>query len=110
MFAHRSLVYLVEEGMRCVMNLEDVDSLLSSMPPQRFEDPMRAYERARLQQQRQLLVALPHHQQHLARNSTHSFAVASRGCPILRSRGWPSPWTSTSLTPPGGLRSRPFIS
>lgn len=65
MFSGRSIQYLIEEGIRCLMDLEDVDSMLAALPqpPQAShpqtpvtEDPLRAYERARLLAQRQQLV------------------------------------------------------
>lgn len=52
MFSARTLSYLIEEGYRCLMDLEDVDALLASLAPQQFEDPMRAYDRQRLVSQR----------------------------------------------------------
>jgi len=54
LFASRTLSYLIEEGYRCLMDIEDVDAMLASvgMAPQRFEDPARAFDRQRLISQR----------------------------------------------------------
>lgn len=53
MFATQSVSYLIEEGHRVAMDLEDVDAFISAMPPpQPFEDPARGFERARLLEQR----------------------------------------------------------
>ena len=56
MFSSFSVVYLIEQGIRCVMNLEDCDSLLASLAPQPYEAPGRMMERDRLQRQRSELV------------------------------------------------------
>jgi hypothetical protein len=56
MFASRSLTYLIEEGIRSVMDVEDCDSLLATLAPTNFEPPAVAFERQRLQQQREQLV------------------------------------------------------
>jgi hypothetical protein len=52
MFSSRTLSYLIEEGYRCLMELEDVDALLASLAPTPHEDPARAYDRQRLLAQR----------------------------------------------------------
>eukprot|EP00457_Paulinella_chromatophora_P002066 gb/GEZN01002070.1/.p1 GENE.gb/GEZN01002070.1/~~gb/GEZN01002070.1/.p1 ORF type:complete len:820 (+),score=128.84 gb/GEZN01002070.1/:180-2639(+) len=46
MFSRFSVVFLVEEGLKYLMQVEDVDSYLAAIPPpQRFEDPAVVYER-----------------------------------------------------------------
>jgi len=52
MFSARTLSYLIEEGYRCLMELEDVDALLASLAPWQNEDPARAFDRQRLLAQR----------------------------------------------------------
>ena len=52
LFSGRTLNFLIEEGYRCLMDLEDVDAVLASLAPHRFEDPVRAFDRQRLSAQR----------------------------------------------------------
>lgn len=56
MFAGHNLGYLIEEGIRGVMDVEDCDSLLAAVPPEACEPPAQAAERQHLQQQRDNLV------------------------------------------------------
>ena len=77
MFAGRTLNYLIEEGYRAAMDLEDVDALLASLAPQRFEDPSRAFDRQRLIAQRaelctRLLESLDLDEIHLRMNEVAS--------------------------------------
>lgn len=57
MFGNFSLAFLIEEGHRCAMDLEECDSLIASLSPQRFEDPNQTFQRAQLVQERSHLVA-----------------------------------------------------
>ena len=53
LFSTRSLTFLVEEGIRCLMDIEDIDSVLASLPPpQAMMDGPAAFERMRLEQQK----------------------------------------------------------
>ncbi len=53
MFASKALAYLIEEGLRLVMDIEDIDSILISLGPQHpMENREAVAERARLRQQR----------------------------------------------------------
>lgn len=57
MFGTRSLVYLIEEGIRVLMDIEDVDSHILHLGPQSpYEDPTTGYQRAKLMHQRAHLV------------------------------------------------------
>jgi hypothetical protein len=53
MFASKALAYLIEEGLRLVMDIDDIDSILISLGPQHpMENSEAVAERARLRQQR----------------------------------------------------------
>ncbi len=58
MFAQRSLAFLIEECIRVIMDLEDVDSILISLgAPHASEDAASIAERIRLRHQRHALCA-----------------------------------------------------
>jgi hypothetical protein len=56
MFSGHSLDFLIEEGIHCLMDIEDVDSMLISIPPTAPMNSPAGFERMRLQQQRAGLV------------------------------------------------------
>lgn len=60
MFSVLSLPFLIEEGMRCLMDLEDIDTLISTLESAaRFDDPNIAFQLAQLKNQsQQLLIKL----------------------------------------------------
>jgi hypothetical protein len=46
MFSTLSLPYLIEEGIRCAMELEDVDNIIASYGQQRIFELYNAYKNA----------------------------------------------------------------